>query len=266
MPFRPHRTRTTPIKADKAVPGLRRRHKSRGQSLVEFALVLPVLMLVVLIAIDFGRAFLSVISVTNASRIGASYAAGHPVGTFGAGSEYAKQITDEWAPLGCELATPVPAPVFPDGNVLSGRATVSLLCNFTLLTPLLGSILPNPLPITVTTTYRIRTGEIAGVPSDPGIPTQPPTEPPTEPATGPPTEPPTEPPTPTPSPTPCMATVPQLVGQTTSAGRSMWTAAGFTGDFKAVPDKSGNIIIKQDLVSGGVLACSSSISVNTAKP
>jgi hypothetical protein len=33
-----------------------------------------------------------------------------------------------------------------------------------------------------------------------------------------------------------------------------------------VPDKPSNIIIKQDLVSGGWLACSTSISVNTAKP
>jgi len=33
-----------------------------------------------------------------------------------------------------------------------------------------------------------------------------------------------------------------------------------------VPDKSSNIIIKQDLVSGGVLPCSSNISVNTANP
>ena len=256
----------------------RRRRRSRGQSLVEFALVLPVLLLVVLIAIDFGRAFLSVISVTNASRIGASYAAGHPDGTFGPGSDFEKQITDEWAPLGCELATPVSAPVFPDGNVLSGRATVSLRCDFALLTPIIGSILPNPLPITATTTYRIRTGVIAGTPSDPSIPT--PTPSPTPSPTPTPTPEPTETPTPdpsasptptptptpTPEPTPCMATVPQLVGLTQNAGRSAWTAAGFTGTFKAVPDKGSNIIIKQDLVSGGVLACSSNISVNTANP
>ncbi len=240
-------------------------------------------MLIVLIAIDFGRAFLSVISVTNASRIGASYAAGHPDGTFGPGSEYANQVTDEWSPLGCELASPVPTPAFPDGtDTLNGRATVTLRCNFTLVTPLIGSILPNPLPITASTTYRIRTGVIAGTPSYPGIPTPTPSPTPSPTPTPTPTPEPTETPTPdpdatptptptptpspTPSPTPCMATVPQLVGLTVSYGRSMWTAASFTGDFKAVPDKPANIIIKQDLVSGGVLPCGANISVNTANP
>ncbi len=55
----------------------RRRHR-RGQSLVEFALVLPVLMLLLLIGIDFGRVFLGWVTLNNVVRDGANFAALHP--------------------------------------------------------------------------------------------------------------------------------------------------------------------------------------------
>lgn len=51
------------------------RHRTRGQSLVEFALVLPVLLLFLLIVVDFGRLFFSYIEVKNAAREGANTAA-----------------------------------------------------------------------------------------------------------------------------------------------------------------------------------------------
>jgi Flp pilus assembly protein TadG len=50
----------------------RRRHQ--GQSLVEFALVLPILMALLLLTIDVGRLFYAYVGVTNASREGAAYA------------------------------------------------------------------------------------------------------------------------------------------------------------------------------------------------
>src|SRR4051794_478879 len=56
----------------------RRRDRARGQSLVEFALFAPVLLLIVLVTIDFGRAFVGWISLNQLVRIGASYAAVHP--------------------------------------------------------------------------------------------------------------------------------------------------------------------------------------------
>jgi Flp pilus assembly protein TadG len=48
---------------------------SRGQSLAELALVTPVILLLVLGAVDFGRAYFAHVSVTNAARNGADYAA-----------------------------------------------------------------------------------------------------------------------------------------------------------------------------------------------
>lgn len=48
--------------------------KPLGQDLVEFALVLPLLLLFLFGALDLGRAFFSYIAITNAAREGARYA------------------------------------------------------------------------------------------------------------------------------------------------------------------------------------------------
>lgn len=61
--------------------GRRRLGSIRGQSVVEFALVLPVLMLLLLISVDFGRLFFTTIQLTNAAREGVSYAATNPTDT-----------------------------------------------------------------------------------------------------------------------------------------------------------------------------------------
>jgi Flp pilus assembly protein TadG len=52
--------------------------RSRGQSLVEFGIIVPVLLLLVLGAIDFGRVYFAYVSVTNGARNGAQYAALSP--------------------------------------------------------------------------------------------------------------------------------------------------------------------------------------------
>jgi Flp pilus assembly protein TadG len=54
--------------------GNRRRHcGSRGQSLVEFAIVAPVLILFLLAVTDFGRVFFVSIALNNAARAGTQY-------------------------------------------------------------------------------------------------------------------------------------------------------------------------------------------------
>ena len=54
-----------------------RRERSRGQSVVEFALVVPVLLLLMLTAIDFGRVFLGWVNLQQMTRIAANHAAEH---------------------------------------------------------------------------------------------------------------------------------------------------------------------------------------------
>jgi Flp pilus assembly protein TadG len=64
--------------------GQKSRQKSRGQSLVEFALVLPVFLVFLAAALDLGRVFYANISLNNAAREGAFEASKHP-DAFGAG-------------------------------------------------------------------------------------------------------------------------------------------------------------------------------------
>lgn len=50
-----------------------RRRGSAGQSMVEFALLLPALVLLLALASDFGRAFTAYIAISGAAREGAAY-------------------------------------------------------------------------------------------------------------------------------------------------------------------------------------------------
>lgn len=56
-----------------------RRHKRRsGQALVEFALIFPVFLLIMLAIVDFGRAFYIQVAIQNGAREGARFGAIHP--------------------------------------------------------------------------------------------------------------------------------------------------------------------------------------------
>ena len=56
----------------------RRRHRGRGQSLVEFAIILPIMMVFLAAVLDLGRVFYATISLNNAAREGAFQAAQTP--------------------------------------------------------------------------------------------------------------------------------------------------------------------------------------------
>ncbi len=53
------------------------RDRPQGQALVEFALVLPVMLLLLLLAVDFGRLFFTYVAVNNAAREATFYAVSH---------------------------------------------------------------------------------------------------------------------------------------------------------------------------------------------
>ena len=57
-------------------------HK-KGQSMVEFALILPLVVLLIAGLFDLGRAFFALITITNATREGARYGTLHPADTQG---------------------------------------------------------------------------------------------------------------------------------------------------------------------------------------
>jgi Flp pilus assembly protein TadG len=56
----------------------RQNRKQKGQSMVEFAMVVPFLLLVVVGTIELGRAYYSYNTLSKAVREGARYVAGHP--------------------------------------------------------------------------------------------------------------------------------------------------------------------------------------------
>src|SRR5262245_38062953 len=88
---------------------------AHGQSLAEFALVLPVLLLVVLLGLDLGRAFFSWVTLNNAARVGANYAGLNPGASFAASSTYDTLIRTDATNNACVItAGAPPQPVFTD--------------------------------------------------------------------------------------------------------------------------------------------------------
>lgn len=224
---------TPPGLRARATRQTRRRTRRTGQSLVEFALLLPVVLLVVLIGLDFGRVFLGWIELHSMARVAANLAAEYPEAwsTYGgdaaAQAEYTREMQAQAAGINCTLPSPLPLPSFPNGlnseNFIGTPVSVTVTCSFGLITPVIGAILPNPLPVTASAAFPIRNGTIFGMPTfqptqrpeATATPSPSPTPSPTpEPTAANPSASPTVTPvpTPTPSPTPPMCTVPNLIG------------------------------------------------------
>ena len=156
--------------ADRAVAGRGRtqaRDGHRGQSLVEFALVLPVLLLLTLIAIDFGRIYLGWINLQNMARIGANFASNNAADMDGnkatTVTQYRNQINSDASASNCPLAPGQPAnPTFTDmdgDNRKTGigdRVSVTLVCRFHVITPLIAFIVGSDLNVTTTSVFPVK--------------------------------------------------------------------------------------------------------------
>ncbi len=136
----------------------RRRPRTRAQAVVEFALVLPVLLLLVVVAVDFGRLFFSYIQISNAAREGANFGSGAPTDIVGitarvAAEKNAQGQAGEGTPvvttacadasgstIACSLAT--------GGGGGGNTVTVSVRVPFTFLTPLINGFFGGDLDVT----------------------------------------------------------------------------------------------------------------------
>jgi hypothetical protein len=224
--------------------------------MVELALILPVVMLIILGAVDFGRVFLGWVELHSMVRVGAGYAAENPKAwstvnpNAAVQDEYVRRMTAEAGGINCTLPAPLPDPAFPLGpdgaNAIGDPVTVKVTCNFGLITPFLGTVLGNNIPIAASAAFPIRNGTITGIPVDPTVPTPNPTPTPTPTATataeptptptgsvGEPTATPepTPTPTPSPSPTPPVCTVPNLIGLNINAADGRWGVGGSGAGF-----------------------------------
>jgi Flp pilus assembly protein TadG len=240
-----------------------RRHRTRGQGLVEFAIVAPVLLLILLAAIDFGRLYFGYVILQNASRIAANYAAQNPTADFGSGSRYEQLVTSDTNGANCQLVGGVPSPTFTDSNDngspdtnhdVGDDVSVSLQCNFSVLTPIVSAVTGGTIPLTASTEFQVRDGRIVGAPTQPPV------------SIGPvPTGSPSASPTGTAGACPGgQAVVPDLVNpspETVDAARTEWSDAGFTGPFSPANGQNNKTVLTQTLTAGSCQSTSSGISV-----
>jgi Flp pilus assembly protein TadG len=123
---------------------MHKRRGERGANLVEFALVLPLLVLLLAGVADFGRAFNNYIIITNASREGARYGSRFP--TVQSGIEQAAiQEAGNW---GVNL---VPADITIDTTGISPGSRISVMVTFQFPTILGGVVGVNDLTLSATT-------------------------------------------------------------------------------------------------------------------
>ena len=231
----------------------------RGQSLVEFAISAPVVLLMVLFGIDFGRVFLGWVTLTNAVREAANFAAINPTawntpGNPAAQAEYTRLITAETNGINCTMPATLPDPTFPTGTDIGSPAVAAITCEFTLITPLIGNIIGSPIDVSASASFPVRTGSIAGTPVGGVLPSSGPTVLPTPSVAATPSPIVTIAPTPTPVP---VCTVPNLKNRDSSvAVGTYWVPAGFS---------AGNLIFSP-LVPPHYKIKNQSLSFNSSVP
>jgi len=247
-------------------------------------MTLPLALLMVLFGLDFGRVFLGWVALNQAAREAANYAAMNPDAwtlpfNLSVQAEYARLITTEASNINCTLTTPIPEPSFPSGTAIGAPVVVDLDCGFPLITPMIGAITGNPIPVSASSAFPIRSGNIEGVPAPSPTATPTPTPSPTAPPTAPPTATPNPratptptpnpgpTPTPTPVPTPAMCTVITLLNTQSNKAQGDWNDAGFTGQVIFVPLVPPNYRIQwQSETVGTSILCSSGITVRSHAP
>jgi TadE-like protein len=237
------------------------RQRGRGQSLVEFAISIPLVLLMLLFGIDFGRVFLGWVTLNNTVREAANYAALYPTAwgspaTAASHPEYVRLIGAESTGINCSMPATLPPPTFPNGTDIGSPAVVAITCRFSLITPVIKNILGNPISVSSSASFPIRSGVIAGIPVGSGLPQGTPT----------PSQPPgSQPPgSPTPAPTPvpnCI--VPDFKDVDTTLAATQWTNAGFSGNLVYNPLVPPAFTIKkQSLNKGTSWPCTSPMTVS----
>ncbi len=129
--------------------GIPKKRRQRGQSLVELALLLPVLCTIMLGALDLGRAYYSYSAVANAARVGAQYAAYATVWPLDA-TAVEQKVRDEASDISVREVTLTPASGWAQGQDI----TVAVTYDFQFLTPGASRLWGDPLTITYASTAR----------------------------------------------------------------------------------------------------------------
>jgi uncharacterized repeat protein (TIGR01451 family) len=149
---------------------LRRRQRSRGQSLVEFALVVPILLLIFAGAADLGRVFYTYVAVENAAKEGVLYGSRYPLcdtastlcpnpgnAEYRARQETVNVIDTADLTVAVRCLSRVGAVVHTDlRNCAPGdRYEVTTTTDFHLITPLLGELMGGDFTLSNTATADV---------------------------------------------------------------------------------------------------------------
>ena len=120
--------------------------RERSQSLAEFALIIPVFLILVFGVIDFGMGLRAYITVAQATREGARFAAiGNPAGTFTAGGSGECNGSTSTTTVGKVCSTmdglhladvSNVSVTYPNGNQPGNTVHVSATYNYYYITPL----------------------------------------------------------------------------------------------------------------------------------
>ncbi len=128
---------------------LERLTNRKGQSLVETALVLPVILLILTGIVDFGLLFNNYMMVSNASREGARTAA------IGSTDEKIRTVVNTVAAsLDTSKLTVTISPDQMVGRTSGDAVAVTVEYEYKMITPVIAAIIPGPFQLKTSTTMR----------------------------------------------------------------------------------------------------------------
>lgn len=132
----------------------RKQKKEDGQAMVEFALILPIFLLILCGIIDFGWLFYNQLSLNNACREGARYAVVHTAENADTQSiiNHIESITTTvFANDGIDITVEYTSPSDPT----SGDIKVSMQADISFFTPVLSTVLGEEKTITSTVIMKV---------------------------------------------------------------------------------------------------------------
>jgi hypothetical protein len=225
-----------PTMSDRPVTQLTSSHRAaqsrRGQALVETALILPIILILLLGAIDLGRLFFSYVTLHQAARIAANAASVDPATVA---ADVPDLIAEESAVMNCGPLDP-PELVYTRAGTpiadaqIGDYAQVELSCEFSLITPLATQLFDGPMEMRARASFPVRTGCIGCSPgTGGGVPPPPPPE--------------------------QCRTVPNLVGLSFAGARHAWHSAGFIGAFNPAAGDDTRTVASPPVIAPDDLAC-----------
>ncbi len=138
----------------KKVLSLKKNRREDGQAMVEFALILPIFLLILCGIIDFGWLFYNQLSLNNACREGARYAVvntAEDANTQAIINHIENATTTVFANDGVDIEVAYSSPNDPT----AGDITVSLEAEISFFTPVLSSVMGKSKTITSTVVMKV---------------------------------------------------------------------------------------------------------------